>query len=280
MTENTAKSRSQAGASVQLIRSATVKITCGGKTFLTDPWLAPRGGTGSFLELGYAGQVPDRVKETLLMPLQNLPMPAEEVLAGVDAYLLTHLHPDHFDMSGYRSALDRDVPIFVQNADEAKYMKKEGFRHVEILESRALFCGVKLTKTEARHGTIEPCGPASGIIIEACGAPAIYVAGDTIWYEGTAEAIKKFRPDVIIVNAADARLISNGRLIMDDADLRRVYEAAPEAAIMAVHFDNVAHAYISREEMRRRLASYGLADKVLVPDDGQTCRFAPRAPMA
>lgn len=53
---------------------------------------------------------------------------------GVDAYVLTHLHHDHFDMAADGSAdakLNRAVPLFVQNDTEVAVMKRSGFKDVQ-----------------------------------------------------------------------------------------------------------------------------------------------------
>ena len=54
---------------------------------------------------------------------------------GVDAYVLTHLHPDHFDMAADGSAgakLNKAVPLFVQNDNEVAVMKRSGFKDVQM----------------------------------------------------------------------------------------------------------------------------------------------------
>ena len=53
---------------------------------------------------------------------------------GVDAYVLTHIHPDHFDMAAdgtVGAKLDKAVPLFVQNEDEVAVMKRSGFKDVQ-----------------------------------------------------------------------------------------------------------------------------------------------------
>lgn len=53
------------------------------------------------------------------MPMCDLPMPVEDVLAGVDAVIPTHLHSDHIDMTpeGIGGPIDKLLPIFVQNEE-------------------------------------------------------------------------------------------------------------------------------------------------------------------
>lgn len=83
---------------IQQIRNATLRIEYAGKTFLTDPWLMDKGAMGTFRALGNVFRCePDKLD--IPMPMTALPMPAEDLLRGVDAYICTHVHPDHIDMS-------------------------------------------------------------------------------------------------------------------------------------------------------------------------------------
>ena len=69
---------------IQLIRNATMKITYGGHTILTDPMLSPKGAFRSFANIAKN-------------PTIELPFPVEDVVTGVEAAVVTHYHPDHFD---------------------------------------------------------------------------------------------------------------------------------------------------------------------------------------
>ena len=85
---------------IKQIRSATNKIFYGGKTFLLDPWLVEQYGLGCFDSiLGNPYMPVDPVKAKILMPLFALPETVESILSGVDAYIVTHLHPDHIDIN-------------------------------------------------------------------------------------------------------------------------------------------------------------------------------------
>lgn len=103
----------------QQIRSATIKITYAGKTFLIDPWLAPRFMSGCLAMIPMMcamnrGGDPrkkyvfdecstwEAVKpkhKWLPCPLHSLPMSVKEVNEGVDAYICTHVHLDHIGLA-------------------------------------------------------------------------------------------------------------------------------------------------------------------------------------
>lgn len=259
---------------IQQIRSAMVRITYAGKTFLTDPWLAEKGAMGPFNDPSFRYRRPEQAN--IAMPMCELPMPVEKIIKGIDAYIVTHVHPDHIDMAedGTVGALmDKDVPVFVQSEDDAVVLTRSGFTRVSVLSSDSSFAGIRLVKTPGRHGTKIPCGPSCGVLFEHPDEKRLYIAGDTIWYEGVAQTLNAFRPEVIILNACAAEFVDQGRLIMDDNDVNEVCKASPKAQIIISHMDNVAHAAITRKSMRELLTRRGIWNKVLMPDDGESYSF-------
>ncbi len=259
---------------IQQIRNATLKIEYAGKIFLIDPWLVAQQKFARFIDIpGMPFRTPDPVKEQIPMPLYGLPESVEKILSGVDFYILTHIHPDHIDMAPdgtIGAPLDKSVAIFAQNNFDAEVLKKSGFTKIEILAENN-FDGIKLTKIPARHGTINPLGEACGVIFQAAGEKTLYLGGDTVWFEGVQNALEKFKPDVVILNACAAELIANGRLLMNDEDVMCVAKTLPSAQIIISHMDNVAHATITRHEMRRLLCRRGV--KYFMPADGETLEF-------
>lgn len=166
---------------IQQIRNAMLRIRYAGKTFLTDPWLAPRGSMGTFRDHPMFRCRPEQLD--LAMPLCDLPMPVADILAGVDAYIVTHVHPDHIDMAADGSVgapLDKTVPVFVQSDEDAAVLRRSGFARVEVLGEETVFAGIRLSRTPGRHGTIIPCGPSCGVVFRHPGEKTLYVAGDTI----------------------------------------------------------------------------------------------------
>ncbi len=260
---------------IQQIRNATLRIEYAGKTFLTDPWLMNKGAMGTFRSLGNLFRCePDKLD--IPMPMTELPLSTEEVLAGVDAYICTHVHPDHIDMAPdgtVGGSLDKNVPVFVQSVEDAKAFVCSGFSEVVVMYENSEFDGVHLVKVPARHGTKIPCGPSCGVIFHHPDEKTLYLAGDTIWYASVEKNIRTWNPGVIVVNACAAVLLDEGRLIMDDADVEKTVQAADGAKVIVSHMDAVAHATISRGEMKKRLIARGVWDKVIMPDDGETLEF-------
>ena len=256
---------------IQQIRNACLRIDYAGQTFLTDPWLAPKDSMGTIRQHGFSAYS-DAEADTP-MPMTELPLPVEEVLKGVDACLVTHVHPDHIDMAPdgtVGAPLDKSVPVFVQSAEDRAVLEKSGFADVAVLSADSSFKGVRLVKTPGRHGVITPCGPSCGVVFQHPSEKTLYLAGDTVWFPGVEETLERFRPGVVVLNACGAHLVEHGRLIMDDEEACRVRNACPGAAVVLSHMDAVAHATVSRRRMRELMELRGVMDGFLMPEDGET----------
>ena len=263
---------------IKQIRNATLKINYSGKTFLIDPWLIAKGQFGSFADIpGMPFHVPDPVKEQISMPIYDLPEPVDKVLEGVDYYLITHIHPDHIDINmkdgTVGAPLDKNVTILSQDENDAAIIKKSGFKDVKILNENSIQLGnVKLTKTPALHGKVKPMCEACGVIFQADNEKTLYLAGDTIYFDGVKKTLQKFNPDIVIMNTCAAEFVDNGRLIMNDEDVECVAKIVPNAKIILSHMDNVPHMSITRHLMRGLMAKRGIND-YFMPDDGETLEF-------
>jgi hypothetical protein len=47
----------------------------------------------------------------------------------------------------------------------------------------------------------------------------------------------------------------------------------PNAKIIASHMDNVAHATLNRQTLSEKLHQRNIADKILIPSDGEIYQF-------
>lgn len=259
----------------QQIRNATVRLQYNGVQFLIDPWLMPKGAMGKFKDIPeFSVAYPEH--DDIAMPRCDLPMAVEDVLAGVDAYLLTHLHPDHFDLdmeNGTGGALlNKDTPLFVQNQDEVAFMEHSGFTKAHTF-AEAHFEGITITPIQAVHGTEVPCGDAKGLVFQCENEKTIYFAGDTVWCSAVEEALQIYKPDIIVLNGCAATLKDYGRLITNDQEVLKFHEFCPQATLIVSHMDVVAHATISRQQMAEFVAQHHLKDVVLIPQDGESYSF-------
>ena len=232
---------------ITLVRHATVLLELSGRRMLVDPQLDDQGARPPI----------DNTPNPRRNPLVPLPVPAEQVVRGLDAVVVTHLHRDHLDETAER-LLPRDVPVFCQPEDE------ERLRALGLLARPVAGAveweGLRIVRTGGRHGTgriAERLAPVSGFVLDG-----LYVAGDTVWCPEVAEALELHGPAVAVVNAGAARFLEGDPIVMTAADVLEVAARVP--AVVAVHMEAINHCLLTRAELR------AAAPGVLVPEDGET----------
>ena len=230
-----------------LVRNATVLLELSGKRLLVDPMLDEAG----------ARPPVEGTRNPVANPTAPLPVPAEEIVTRLDAVLVTHRHRDHLDGTA-EELLPRDVPVFCQPEDE------DALRELG-LDARGVdedveWTGLRIVRTPARHGTgpvADALAPVSGCVLDG-----LYIAGDTVWYEGVEATIERHRPSVAVVNAGGAEFAEGGLIIMGVDDVREVAARVP--TVVAVHLEALNHCYLTRAALIAELP------EVLVPADGET----------
>src|SRR5687768_2948950 len=113
------------------IRNATIVVEYANKKFLIDPMLAEKGTYPSF---------PGTIRQDQNNPSVSLPTSADDIISGVDAVIVTHLHLDHFDEAAQK-LLPKGIKMFVQNEEDAKEVQNTGFQNVEVLTKDTVFEG-------------------------------------------------------------------------------------------------------------------------------------------
>jgi L-ascorbate metabolism protein UlaG (beta-lactamase superfamily) len=240
-----------------LIRHATLRVDVAGVALLVDPMLAPAGAYDPVVSTAN----PRR------NPLVDLPVPAPQVVDGLDGVLVTHLHNDHFDPAAVE-LLDPRVALACQPDDEAT-LRGRGFTDVRPVEGAIDLSGVGVARTAGRHGTGdigERMGPVSGFVLRAPGEPVLYVAGDTIWCDEVEQALAEHDPDVVVVNAGAARFLEGDPITMDADDVIETARAA-RGVVVAVHMEAMNHCALTRAALRDAVAAAGV--EVLIPADGE-----------
>jgi L-ascorbate metabolism protein UlaG (beta-lactamase superfamily) len=230
-----------------LVRNATLIVELTGKRLLVDPMLDDAGARPPI----------DNTRNPVPNPTVPLPFPAEEVVRGLDAIIVTHRHRDHLDGRA-EELLPRDVPVFCQPED-AEALRALGL-DARPVEAELEWEGVRIARTPARHGSgelAELLAPVSGFVLDD-----LYVAGDTVWYEGVAETIERYRPRVAVVNAGGAEFHEGGLIVMGVDDVREVAALVP--TVVCVHLEALNHCHLTRSELQAAVRG------VLVPEDGET----------
>jgi L-ascorbate metabolism protein UlaG (beta-lactamase superfamily) len=252
------------------IRNATLKVEYAGKKFLIDPMLSKKGAFPGF---------PGTINSHMANPTVDLPLPLSEIL-DVDAVIVTHTHQDHWDDAA-KEAIPKDMPIFTQNARDQWDIQMSWFRNTWVLEERNDFGGITLNKTPGQHGRGEILeglmgdilGNVCGIVFTHPTEKTLYIAGDTVWYQGVEQNLKQYKPDVMVLNSGDAKVLPNESIIMGKEDVYEAYKTAPLATIIASHMGAVNHASLSREDLRAFIVDHRMNSRVLVPEDGESYTF-------
>ncbi len=119
---------------LRLIRNATLRLELDGRRLLVDPMLDPAGARPPV-----EGTENDRRN-----PLVELPEPAEVVVEGIDAVLVTHLHRDHFDDTA-AALLPRDLPVLCQPEDAERAARARLHRRPARRRTRSTWEGIEIT---------------------------------------------------------------------------------------------------------------------------------------
>lgn len=217
-----------------LVGGPTVLIEYGGLRLLTDPTF-----DGSGHEYSRNGVILRKIADPKFGP---------DALGRVDAVLLSHdQHADNFDDLG--RAFSQSVPVLLTTAAGAGRLGGNVLA-LDVWGSHILLdddgTEVKITATPCRHGPagIEPIsGDVIGFMIETTdrSLPAVYVTGDTVYYEGVAEVARRFSPDFVLAFAGAARVRGPIDLTMSANDLLDTANAFPQSLIIPVHIDGWAH---------------------------------------
>jgi len=256
---------------ITLIGGPTVLIELGGFRLLTDPTFdAPR---------SYQLAAVTRVKTTG-------PAIQPEALGAIDAVLLSHDHHiDNLDLSG-RAFLPHAGRVFTTPVGAERLgravqglapqgLAPQGLApwesaRLEAADGRSLV----VTATPARHGPpgVEgTMGEVAGFVLglEVQG-DAIYVTGDTVWYEGVAEVAKRFQPRLVILFAGAAKPRGPSFCAtMDNNDAIETANAFPQARIVGVHNDGWQHVTESQSDLAQGFRTLGLDSRLQLLEPGQ-----------
>ena len=232
---------------ITLVRNATLILETPAGRLLVDPMLDPAGARPPI----------EDTANPVRNPTVELPFPAERVVEGLAAVLVTHRHEDHLDDTAVR-LLPRDLPVFCQPEDEAA-LRDLG------LDARAVddaldWDGMTLQRVPAQHGfgrIADALAPVSGFVLDD-----LYLAGDTVWYPGVQETIERFEPQVAVVNAGGASFLEGGLIVMGVDDVREVAARVP--TVVCVHLEALNHCFLTRAELAAAVPG------AVIPRDGET----------
>jgi L-ascorbate metabolism protein UlaG (beta-lactamase superfamily) len=251
---------SDRSARVTLIGGPTVLIEIDGFRLLTDPTFDP------------PGRYPRGA-----VTLEKLAGPAlsQAEIGPLDAVLLSHdQHADNLDDAG--RAMLRGTRVLTTAIGATRLGNgASGLAPWDSIRlSRADGRALRITATPARHGPpdIEPiAGDVVGFLVAPeDGDDAIYVTGDTVWYEGVAEIARRSRPRLVILFAGAAEPRGRFHVTMDSNDAMETAHAFPDARILAVHNEGWAHFSEGPGDLSHAFAALGLGERLVALRPGET----------
>jgi L-ascorbate metabolism protein UlaG (beta-lactamase superfamily) len=262
---------SGSGLRLTYVGGSTALLELGGLRLLTDPTFDPAG-----------TEYPTPV---YVLRKTRGPAVAPDGIGPVDAVLLSHDHHfDNLDHAGHRLlASAREVVTTVAGAGRlgGNAVGLEPWQSCELPAPGG--SALHVTATPARHGPPGgDRGPVIGFMLEPTDRPedAVYVSGDTVWYEGVAEVARRFAPRVAVLfaGAARVRVAGPANLTFTAAEAVAAARAFPRALIVPLHFEGWEHFTESREDVARAFAEAGLADRLRWPVAGRP--WDPAAPLS
>ena len=246
---------------VTYIGGPTVRLDVAGLRLLTDPTFDSGG-----------------VYEGATSTLTKLRGPTLDVasVGPVDAVLLSHDHHfDNLDRAG--RALIASVRTVLTTPLGASRLGG-GAIGLEPWESTDLASPdggtLRITSTPGRHGPVGgDRGPVTGFVLTQVDTTrAIYVSGDTVWFDGVADVVKRYDIGVAVLFMGAARVAATGAaaITMTAEDGVQFARACRGATIVPVHFEDWAHFSEGRDTIQRTFAAAGLAQRLRWPVRGGT----------
>jgi len=256
--------------SVTYIGGPTAVIEIAGLRFLTDPTFDPAGSEYT----------------TPVYTLRKMTGPAIAAadIGHIDAVLLSHDHHfDNLDRSG-RELLPGagnvlTTPVGAQRLG-GNAVGLANWESVDIVSPNGT--RLRVTGTPARHGPADgDRGPVTGFLITDADVPdgtAIYVSGDTVWYDGLEPIASRadVRVALLFLGAARVREVGPAHLTFAATEGVEAARAFPNAAIVPLHYAGWGHFSEGRAEIQAAFDGAGIADRLRWLDPGRPTRLRGR----
>ncbi len=209
------------------------------------------------------------------------PAIAADALGRVDGVLLSHDHHfDNLDRSG-RELLPRTERVLTTSAGAARLGGNAiGLAPWQSADVRSPGgSSVRVTATPARHGPTDgDRGPVVGFLLTGASAadsrtaPAIYVSGDTVWYDDLRPIAGRadVRVAFLFVGAARVQEVGPAHLTMTAAEAVVAARVFSRALIVPLHYAGWAHFSEGRAHIQQAFDDTHLADRLCWLEPGQS----------
>jgi L-ascorbate metabolism protein UlaG (beta-lactamase superfamily) len=243
---------------ITYIGGPTALLEVGGLRLLTDP---------TFDAPGLEYKPGARLHKT------EGPAVSLEDLGQVDVVLLSHDHHfDNFDLAGKAMASKAGKVLTTKAGAERLRGNAVGLMpweetSIPTADGRTL----RITATPAQHGPSHmERGPVIGFVLSPDDDYAIYISGDTVWYEGVAEVGRRFPIHTAILNLGAARVPEVGpwNLTFTAEEAVQAAKAFPEWTIVPLHYEGWKHFSESKAVVASAFSAAGLNERLHWLDPG------------
>jgi L-ascorbate metabolism protein UlaG (beta-lactamase superfamily) len=239
---------------IKYIGGPTGLFEAGGLRFLTDPTFDNAGSN----------------YKTQIYTLHKLSGPkiSPNDLGNIDFVLLSHDHHfDNLDNSG-RMMLAKAGKVYSTTAgaerlgNNAVGLKNWERINIPTKDGRILH----VTGTPARHGPADgDRGPVTGFVLNFKNEDeAVYISGDTVWYEGVAEVANRFniKIAVLFMGAAVVKEVGIQHLTMTAEEAILAAQCFAGAKIVPLHFEGWGHFSESYKEIQSSFEKAGILERL------------------
>ena len=238
--------------------TATLLLEIGPFRLLTDPALGPRGTTGQVL--GVARYKKNESPVTLVDPLDRL-----------DGTLISHHHHiDNLDPAGWAIARRSKVVLSTLQAARDLGAPVRGLAPWDTVEIKTTQGdSLKITATPAQHGPAflnRLTGPVVGFVIESPEFKngAIYITGDTVYFNGIQEVARRFKIGTLIPHAGRAHFGVTPFIdyTMSAEGAVQVIEAIQPKTVLPVHYAGWSHFKEGKNALQQAFTAHALPQTI------------------
>lgn len=239
------------------IGTAALLLEIGPIRILTDPVFDPPGGSYHF---GYG---------TSSRKLTGPALGADE-LGKIDAILLSHdQHEDNLDRAG-RALLPRAKEVLTTFAGAKRLGNNAiGLRAWQSRMVKSASFEINVTAVPARHGSLGShliVGETTGFVLEWPGQKhgALYVSGDTVWFNGINEIARRFQIGTAILHIGKAGFPVTGPIhfTFNAQEALRAIKVLNPRTIIPIHYEGWKHFREPGAEAEKQFAAAGMNSRV------------------
>jgi len=239
------------------IGTATMLLEIGSIRILTDPVFDPPGGDYHF---GY-GAGAKKLTPPAIKP---------EETGKIDVVLLSHdHHEDNLDRAG-RELLP-SVGKVVTTVTGARRLGNNtiGLKPWQSTTIQSDDSEIKVTAVPAHHGSLWSyiiVGETTGFILEWKGQKhgALYISGDTVWFEGIHEIAHRFKVSTAILHIGKASFPITGpvRFTLNAKEAARITRTLNLRTMIPIHYEGWSHFREPKAEAEKHFRAVEISEKV------------------